>query len=148
MGSFVWANAKGVLTIAPLILIGMAILLIIRWHLNVLSMGDEEARALGVDTKKLRLIVIICATLITAAAVCICGLIGYIGLIIPQIARMAVGPNYKAMLPATVLIGASYLLLADIISRVLGEIPIGIVTSLVGAPVFIYLLKKTMESWS
>jgi iron complex transport system permease protein len=148
MGSFVWASAKDVWMVAPVILIGIAILLLIRWRINILSLGDEEAKALGVDTKQLRIIIILCATLITAAAVCISGLVGYVGLVIPQISRMVVGPNYKAMLPITVLIGACYMLIVDMICRILGELPIGVVTALVGAPIFIYLLKNTMRSWS
>jgi iron complex transport system permease protein len=150
MGSFAKVSANDVLMVAPVMLICMSILLLIRWRLNVLSMGDEEARALGIDTKKLRLVVILCATLTTSAAVCISGLVGWVGLVIPQMARMVVGPDHRVMLPATVLMGASYLLIVDTICRDLtsAEIPISIVTAIVGAPLFMYLLKKVKESWS
>ncbi len=129
-------------------MICIAILLLVRWRLNVLSMGDEEAKALGIDTKKLRLLVILCATLVTSAAVCISGLVGWVGLVIPQIARMLVGPDHKVMLPASVLIGASYPADRGHICRDLtsAEIPISIVTAIVGAPIFMYLLKKARRT--
>ncbi len=150
MGSFAKVSANDVLMVAPVLIVCIFILLMVRWRLNVLSMGDEEAKALGIDTKKLRLLVILCATLATSAAVCISGLVGWVGLVIPQIARMLVGPDHKVMLPATVLIGASYLLIVDTLCRDLtsAEIPISIVTAIVGAPIFMYLLKKAKENWS
>ncbi len=131
------------------ILIGTVPLVLLRWKLNVLSFGDEEAKALGIDTSKLRLIFIICSTLLTAASVSICGMIGWIGLIIPHLARMLVGPNYKVLLPASFLIGSTFLLLVDDIARSVFplEIPLGILTSLIGAPFFIYLLLKGRKGW-
>lgn len=149
MGSFGKVGINDVFLVAPVLLICMAVLLLLRWRLNVLSMGDEEARSIGLDTKKLRFIVILAATLITSAAVCISGLVGWVGLIIPQMARMLVGPDHKAMLPASLLLGASYLLIVDTICRdlVATEIPVSIVTSFIGAPIFLYLLKKAKESW-
>jgi iron complex transport system permease protein len=150
LGSFANVDANDVLMVAPVLLGCISILLLIRWRLNVLSMGDEEARTLGIDTHRLRLLVIACATLATAACVSISGLVGWVGLVIPQIARMVVGPNHKVMLPATVLIGASYLLVIDTICRDLttGEIPISIVTGIVGAPIFMLLLKNATQSWA
>jgi iron complex transport system permease protein len=150
LGSFANVSANDVLMVAPVLLGCISILLLIRWRLNVLSMGDEEARTLGIDTQKLRLVVIACATLATAACVSISGLVGWVGLVIPQIARMVVGPNHKVMLPATVLIGASYLLVIDTICRDLttGEIPISIVTGIIGAPIFMLLLKNATQSWA
>lgn len=149
MGSFGKVGINDVYMVAPVLLICMIVLLLLRWRLNVLSMGDEEARSIGLDTKKLRFIVILAATLITSAAVCISGLVGWVGLIIPQMARMLVGPDHKTMLPATLLLGASYLLIVDTICRDLTatEIPVSIVTSFLGAPIFLYLLKKAKESW-
>ncbi len=127
----------------------MGILFVIRWRLNVLSMGDEEARALGVDTKKLRLIVIVCATIITSAAISISGLVGWVGLIIPQMARMLVGPDHKVMIPTSILLGVLFLLVVDTICRITGvEIPVSIVTSVIGAPLFLYMLIKAKKSWS
>jgi iron complex transport system permease protein len=150
MGSFAKASMKDVYITAPVLLISMLILYLIRWRLNVLSMGDEEAKTLGIDTNRLRTLVILSATLITASAVCISGLIGWVGLIIPHIGRMLVGPDHKNLVPASILIGASYMLLVDIICRNLtaGEIPVSIVTSIIGAPIFLYLLKKSRENWS
>jgi iron complex transport system permease protein len=150
MGSF--ANISSidqVYLVAPIILICIGVLFIIRWRLNVLSMGDEEARALGVDTKKLRLLVIVCATVITSAAVSITGMVGWVGLVIPQIARMLVGPDHKVMIPVSILLGGSFLIVVDILCRITGVyIPVSIVTSVIGTPFFLYLLIKTKESWS
>jgi len=114
-------------------------------------MGDEEAKALGLDSEKFRRGILICATLITAAGVSISGIIGWIGLVIPHLARMIVGPNHLDMIPATILLGASFLLIVDIICRTLTsvEIPISIVMSFVGAPIFLYLLRtRVTKSWS
>lgn len=131
------------------ILLGTVPLVLLRWKLNVLSFGEEEAKALGVDTSRIRLIIIICSTLLTAASVSICGMIGWIGLIIPHLARMLVGPNYKVLLPASILIGSTFLLLVDDVARSAFplEIPLGILTSIIGAPFFIYLLLKGKRGW-
>ena len=124
--------------------IGLIPLFLLRWRINILTLGDEEAQTIGINTRALRITVIICATLITAASVAVSGLIGWIGLVIPHMARKIVGNNYKYLLPASMLIGAIFLLIVDDISRNLfaTEIPIGILTSLVGAPFFIYLIVK------
>ncbi len=130
-------------------LIGVIPLILLRWKLNVLSFGDEEAKALGLDIIKLRVIIIVCATLLTASAVSICGMVGWIGLIIPHLARMLVGPNFKALLPAALFLGSTFLLLVDDIARSAFsiEIPLGILTSLLGAPFFLYLLMKGKRGW-
>lgn len=131
------------------IMIGIIPLYLLKWKLNILSFGDEEAAALGINTNRMKIIVIVCCTLITAASVSVAGIIGWIGLIIPHFARMIVGPNYKAALPASILIGSIYLLLVDDMARSLftTEIPLGILTSLIGAPFFIYLLLKGRRGW-
>lgn len=130
--------------------IGLVVLLSLRWRLNVLSFGDEEAAALGVDTKRLRLVIIVAATLITSSAVSVAGQIGWVGLVIPHFSRMIVGPNYRYLLPASLIIGAIYLLLVDDIARNLltVEIPLGILTAVIGAPVFIFLLIKGKKGWA
>lgn len=131
-------------------LIGIIGLILIRWRINVLSMGDRESRTLGINASINKLIAIIFATLSTAGAVCVSGTIGWIGLIIPHIGRMIVGNDNNNLIPISCLLGASFLIIVDNISRTLtsGEIPIGILTSLVGGPFFIYLLKKTKGgSW-
>jgi iron complex transport system permease protein len=131
------------------IVAGCVGLLLVRWKLNVLTMGDEEARSLGVETERLKGIIIVCTTLITAAAVSVCGMVGWVGLVIPHVGRMLVGPDHRLLLPATLSIGASYLLLIDDIARTAsaGEIPLGILTALIGAPFFAYLLRKTRGTW-
>jgi iron complex transport system permease protein len=124
--------------------IGISILMLIRWRINVLSMGDEDAKALGIDPKKWRITVIICCTLVSSTAVCVSGVIGWIGLVIPHFARMLVGPNHKALLPACLSIGGVYLMIIDNLARTLtsAEVPLGILTGIIGAPIFAYLLTK------
>lgn len=142
MGSLSTITNKEISMITPSLLMGLIPLYLIRWRLNVLSLGDEEAETLGVNTKKIRLLVIIATTLLTASTVAISGVIGWVGLLIPHIARLLVGPNYEVLIPASFLIGSSYLLLVDTIARILlsMEIPLGILTSLIGAPFFIWVL--------
>ena len=128
-------------------LIGLVPLLLLRWRLNILTMGDEEAESMGVNAKRLRTVVILCSTLITAASVSVSGMIGWVGLVIPHLARRLVGNNYKTLLPVAMLMGALFLLTVDDVSRNLfaAEIPIGILTSLIGAPFFIYLIARDGE---
>ncbi len=149
LGSLNGASLRGLATIVPPIVAGSVGLLLVRWRLNLLAMGDEEARSLGVRTEWLKGIVIVCTTLITAAAVSVCGIVGWVGLVIPHVGRMLVGPDHRLLLPATLSIGASYLLFIDDIARsaTAGEIPLGILTALVGAPFFGYLLRKTHGTW-
>lgn len=150
MGSLVSVGYKGlVYSVAPIIA-GIAILILIRWRFNVLAMGEEEAIALGVDTTRLRAIIIICCTMITASSVCISGTIGWVGLVIPHMCRVLVGPDHKRLLPISLLMGAVFLLFIDNIARVAVsvEIPIGILTAIVGVPFFIYLLRKSGRGWA
>jgi iron complex transport system permease protein len=149
-GSFANITLADVYPVVPLILVPMFVIVLLRWRLNILSMGEDDAKSLGVNTKILRNLLILCVTLITAAAVYICGIIVWVGLIIPHIGRMIVGSDHKILIPASILLGASYLLIVDTICRTLtpNEIPIGIVTAFVGAPIFLYLLKKNTKSWS
>lgn len=128
-------------------LIGLVPLLLLRWRLNLLTMGDEEAESMGVNVKRLRTVVIVCSTLITAASVSVSGMIGWVGLVIPHLARRLAGNNYKALMPVTMLMGALFLLIVDDVSRNLFavEIPIGILTSIIGAPFFIYLIARDGE---
>ncbi len=150
MGSLASVTDQEVLIISIPIIIGIAIISILGWKLNVLAMGDEESKSLGIETGKLRLIIIICCTMITAAAVSISGIIGWVGLVIPHISRILVGPDHQKLIPATICLGASFLLLIDDISRTLlvTEIPIGILTALIGAPFFLYLLRKGYSEWT
>ncbi|AZV56637.1 iron ABC transporter permease [Clostridium sp. AWRP] len=149
MGGLSSVTMKDIKILSVPFIIGIIPLILLRWKLNVLSFGDEESKSLGVDTSKLRIVIILCSTLITAGAVSISGIIGWIGLVIPHIARMFVGPNFKVLLPASLLIGGTFLLLVDDVARCAFsvEIPLGILTSLIGAPFFIYLLIKGRRGW-
>lgn len=150
MGSISSVENNQVLMVSIPIIIGITILFVLRWKLNVLAMGDEESRSLGLETGKLRLIIIVCCTMITAAAVSISGIIGWVGLIIPHISRMLVGPDHKHLIPVTICLGASFLLLIDNISRTIlvTEVPIGVLTALIGAPFFLFLLRRGYDQWT
>jgi len=149
LGSLNAASMRSLGVALPPIVAGSAGLLLLRWKLNLLAMGDEEARALGVRTEWLKGAVIVCTTLITAAAVSVCGMVGWVGLVIPHLARMIVGPDHRVLLPASLSLGASYLLLIDGIARTASasEIPLGILTAVVGAPFFAWLLRRTGGTW-
>jgi iron complex transport system permease protein len=144
LGSFASISPKDVKISAVPILAGCVPLFLLRWRLNVLCLGEEEARTLGLNTRWLRLIVIVAATLITAASVSVCGMVGWIGLVVPHLARMVVGPNYKVLVPTAALMGACFLLLVDDVARTAAalEIPVGILTALIGAPFFLFLLMR------
>ena len=150
MGSLSAVNFDKLAMIIIPMLIGMIVILVLRWHLNLLAMGDEEAQSLGLDAGKLRLIIIIACTLVTSAAVSISGIIGWVGLVVPHMTRIIVGPDHKILLPASISIGASFLLLIDNISRtfISIEIPIGILTAIVGVPLFLYLLRRGYSEWN
>jgi len=144
MGSLNGTEPEDLLFALGPMLAGLGLLLLIRWRMNILTLSDEETRTMGVDAKKLRNLVVLCATLITAASVSVSDMIGWVGLVIPHLTRKLVGNNYRYLLPASILLGAVFLLLADNVSRNLlaTEIPIGILTSLMGAPLFIFLITK------
>lgn len=144
MGGLSSITFKNLAMLVPPLVVGTIPMLLLRWKLNVLTFGDEEARALGVNTKRLQLIFIFCATLLTAASVAVSGMIGWVGLVIPHVARLIVGPNYRRMLPASMLCGATFLILADDVARTAftAEVPLGILTSIIGAPFFIFLLYR------
>jgi iron complex transport system permease protein len=149
MGGLSYADAQTVWLISIPMVISMIMLITMSGYLNVLSMGDEEARALGVPVEKIRILLIFLASLVSSLTVVMAGMIGWVGLIIPHISRMLVGPDNKTLIPVSILIGAIYLLLVDNISRLLfdTEIPIGILTSLVGIPFFVFVMKKANRGW-
>ncbi|PWR71263.1 FecCD family ABC transporter permease [Methanospirillum lacunae] len=149
MGSLSSARYIDIMSIAPAMFLGGLILMLIRWRINLLSLGPDEARTLGIDIKQITRIIVLCATLLTAAAVCISGIIGWVGLVVPHLARMITGPDYSKLLPMTIVMGASYLLVMDDISRTLisTEIPLGILTALIGAPFFAFLLWRRKTGW-
>jgi iron complex transport system permease protein len=131
-------------------LVSIALVILFSGYLNALSMGDEEARSLGIRVERIRLFLIFLATMMSALTVVIAGMIGWVGLIIPHITRMLVGPDNKILVPASALIGAIYLIAVDNLSRMLFvvEIPMGIVTSLVGIPFFVIILRKAQKGWA
>lgn len=150
MGSLAGVKRPDIAAALPAILVGLAPLIALRWRIGLLAMGDDEARSLGVEAGRLRLLVIACATLMTAAAVAMAGVIGWIGLMVPHMARLITGPRFDRMLPAAVLIGAGFMVLVDTAARSIAtlEVPLGILTAVLGAPVFIWLLAKGARPWS
>jgi len=145
MGSLALVNSEGVKMAAPVMLASMLILIAFSKHINVLSLGEEDAKALGVSVEKIRFILIILATLLSAISVMLAGIIGWVGLVVPHIARFLVGANHMVLLPFCALLGAVFLLVVDSLSRGIFsvEVPLGILTALVGIPVFIIVLQHT-----
>ena len=133
---------------APLMLCGLAPAWLLRWRVNLLTLADDEAQAMGINVARLRLVLVASATLVTAAAVSIAGIVGWIGLVIPHSARLLVGPEFSRLLPATGLLGAGFLVAADTLARSIApvELPLGILTAIVGAPVFLWLLARSGRS--
>ncbi|WP_024509108.1 iron ABC transporter permease [Bradyrhizobium sp. ARR65] len=145
--------ATGPADLIPLfgpVALGTLALFALRWRMNVMSLPDEEARALGVATGPLRIAIIAAATLVTSASVATAGIIGWVGLVVPHIARTLVGPDFGRLIPAAALIGGGFLLLIDTLARTIAavEIPLGILTALVGTPFFIWLLASVSKTWS
>ena len=142
MGSLSSIKPRDVLFLVIPVTLGLVPLLILSWRMNLLTLGEEEARSMGVNTRLLRFTVILCATLLTAASVAVSGMIGWVGLVIPHFCRMLFGYDYRRLIPAAALFGASFLIIVDDIARLAtaGEIPLGILTAFVGAPIFLYLI--------
>jgi iron complex transport system permease protein len=139
-------------SLVPLMLVtclGFLFLMSVRWRLNILSLGDDEAMILGIDPVKMKLAVILTATLMTAVAVSVSGVIGWVGLVIPHAGRLIVGPDHKRLLPASISLGASLMMITDDVARTLlpGEIPLGVLTGLIGIPILILLLRKNKTGW-
>lgn len=151
MGGFSRSGWQEFYLLLPVVIISLTVILFLRWQLNIFSLGEREASALGVDTEKIKLIVIVFSTIMVAAATAAAGQVSWIGLVIPHIARFIVGSKYKYYLPASALLGGFSLLLMDNLARTVSgaEIPISIITALIGAPFFAYLLITKKESgWS
>lgn len=144
MGSLSGAKSSDVRFVIWPMLIGLVPLLLLRWQINLLTLGEEEASSMGINTRLLRLIVILCATFLTASAVSVSGMIGWVGLVIPHLSRKMVGNDCRYLFPSSMLFGAIFMLLVDNVSRNLmaTEIPIGILTAVIGAPFFIYLMTR------
>lgn len=146
LGSFADKPWSHILMILPFTVIGLAVLIAVARDLNVYSLGEETARHLGVDTEKLKLIVILTTSLITAAAVSVSGIIGFAGLMVPHIARRIFGADHRILLPTAAISGAILMVIADTAARMLGEVPVGVITALLGAPFFLYLLRRSPKS--
>ena len=148
LGSFTSASYQKILIGCPLIVAGIIIIYLLRWRLNILSLSDDEARASGINIKQTRMLFIVASTLITASAVSMCGQVGWIGLLIPHASRMLVGSNNRYVVPLSLSLGASFMILIDTLSRSISiiELPLSILTAIIGAPAFIFLLNKTRSN--
>ena len=146
-------SSTGLSDLLPLfgpVALGTAVLVALRWRINVMSLPEEEARALGVATGPLRIAIVAAATLVTSASVATAGIIGWVGLVVPHLARSLVGPDFARLLPAAAILGGGYLLLIDTLARTMAqvEIPLGILTAVIGTPFFIWLLASVQKNWS
>lgn len=151
MGGLSYVEWKDVWAILPLIFLGTVVIYFFARDLNILSLGEETAQNLGVDVEKVKKVLLIFGSLVTAAAVSISGLIGFIGLMVPHITRIMIGPDHRILLPTSIIVGASFLVVCDAVARVIVspvELPVGVITALSGGPFFIYLLRKKKESYA
>lgn len=150
LGSLAAVNTADLVPLFGPVAIGALVLLLLRWRMNVMSLPDEEARALGIPTGPLRIVIVAAATLVTSASVATAGIIGWVGLVVPHMARSLVGPDFARLIPAAALLGGGFLLVIDTLARTSAaiEIPLGILTALVGTPFFIWLLASVSKTWS
>jgi iron complex transport system permease protein len=150
LGSLASTTVADLLPLIGPVALGTLVLVALRWRMNVMSLPEEEARALGVPTGPLRIAIIAAATLVTSASVAASGIIGWVGLIVPHLARALVGPDFARLVPAAAILGGGYLLFIDTIARTAAsiEIPLGILTAFIGTPFFIWLLADVQRTWS
>ena len=150
MGSMASASYKTLLLGSPFIIIGIIIIFALRWRLNILSLNEDEAKSMGMNIKFMRVLVIIASSLITSSCVSMCGQVGWVGLLIPHIARMIMGSNNRTVIPFSISMGAIFMLVIDTFARsaTSAEIPLSILTAIIGAPFFISLLRKTGGAWA
>jgi iron complex transport system permease protein len=150
LGSLSGTTAPDLIPLFAPIAIGAMVLIALRWRMNVMSLPEEEARSLGVATGPLRIAIVAAATLVTSASVAAAGIIGWVGLVVPHLARSLVGPDFARLLPAAAVLGGGYLLLIDTLARTMAqvEIPLGILTAVIGTPFFIWLLASVQKTWS
>jgi len=148
LGSLAAFNRSDLAVLAPTVILALVPLVLLRWRLDVMSLGEEEATALGVDVRFIRTAIIIGATLMTSAAVAVSGIVGWVGLLVPHLARLIVGPAFARLLPLTIVLGAAYLLAVDTAARTIGvvEMPLGVLTAVIGTPVFLWLLARGRRS--
>ena len=150
LGSLASTTADDMIKLALPIAGGGFVLMLLRHRMNVMSLSENEARSMGVNTTRIRWVVVIGATLVTSAGVAMAGVIGWVGLVVPHMARFLVGPSFDRLLPASALLGASFLLLIDTLARSIAniEVPLGLLTAVVGTPFFIALLRRAHRSWA
>ena len=150
MGSLAGLRYTRLLVIFPGFLAAGVVLFLYRWRINILSMGNREAKSLGLNVRRDRAVVILAATLLTALVVSISGIIGWVGIVIPHLARMIVGPDFRKLLPVSASLGTCYLLVIDDLCRTLSaqEIPIGVITGIIGIPIFLYFILREKVSWA
>ena len=150
LGSLAATTLSDLLPLFGPVAVGTVVLIALRWRMNVMSLPDEEARALGVPTGPLRVVIVAAATLVTSASVATAGIIGWVGLVVPHMARSLVGPDFARLIPAAALLGGGFLLVIDTVARTSAaiEIPLGILTAVVGTPFFIWLLTSVSRTWS
>jgi len=150
LGSLASTNVADLLPLAGPVLLGTIVLIALRWRLNVMSLPEDEARALGLATGRLRIAIVVAATLVTSASVATSGIIGWVGLVVPHLARALVGPDFPRLIPTAAILGGGYLLFIDTLARTAApiEIPLGILTAVIGTPFFIWLLAGMQRDWS
>ena len=150
LGSLSATTVPDLISLFAPIAAGALVLIALRWRMNVMSLPEEEARALGVATGPLRIAIIAAATLVTAASVAAAGIIGWVGLVVPHLARSLVGPDFARLLPAAAILGGGFLLFIDTLARTMAqvEVPLGILTAVIGTPFFIWLLASVQKTWS
>jgi iron complex transport system permease protein len=148
LGSLAAFNRSDLAVLAPTVILALVPLVLLRWRLDVMSLGEEEATALGANVRVIRTAIVIGATLMTSAAVAVSGVVGWVGLLVPHLARLIVGPAFARLLPMTIVLGAAYLLAVDTAARTIGvvEIPLGVLTAVIGTPVFLWLLARGRRS--
>jgi transport system permease protein len=150
MGSLASVRYDGLLLVLPAYIAALVLLLLYRWRINILSMGTQEARSMGVSVTRDRALIILAATLLTSLVVSFSGIIGWVGIVIPHLARMITGPDFRRLMPVSAALGVVYLLVIDDLCRTLTslEIPIGVITGIVSIPIFIYFILKKKVRWS
>jgi iron complex transport system permease protein len=150
LGSLAAVNASDLVPLLGPVLLGSAVLMLLRHRMNVMSLPEEEARALGVPTGPLRIAIVAAATLVTSASVATAGIIGWVGLVVPHLARSLVGPDFARLVPVAAILGGGFLLFIDTLARTMAqiEVPLGILTAVVGTPFFIWLLASVSKTWS
>lgn len=148
MGSFSYVSLKELIPMLIILIPSIIILILISWWIDVVSIGENEAKSLGANTKLIKTIVVVCATLLTSGSVCLAGTIGWVGLVVPHFSRLLVGSSNKRLIPVSALLGAIFMLLVDTLTRTIGviEMPVSIMTGIIGAPFFIWLLIKRKDS--